>query len=113
MKAMLAPRKHVGLRTFWFTTNTSSRRVAQYRNNPKASIYFYEKGRFMYQGVMLVGTMEVCEDAANKELIWQDGDTMYYKVGVTDPDYCVLKFTATKGRFYCNFKHIDFEVKEE
>ncbi|MDR1757408.1 MAG: pyridoxamine 5'-phosphate oxidase, partial [Bacteroidales bacterium] len=40
----------------------------------------------------------------------QDGDTMYYKGGVTDPDYCVLKFTATKGRFYCNFKHIDFEV---
>jgi general stress protein 26 len=62
---------------------------------------------------MLVGTMEVCEDAANKELIWQDGDTMYYKGGVTDPDYCVLKFTATKGRFYCNFQHTDFEVKEE
>jgi general stress protein 26 len=49
MKAMLAPRKHVGLRTFWVTTNTSSRRVAQYRKNPKASIYFYEKGRFSYQ----------------------------------------------------------------
>jgi general stress protein 26 len=38
---------------------------------------------------------------------------MYYKGGVTDPDYCVLKFTATKGRFYCNFQHADFEVKDE
>jgi general stress protein 26 len=29
LKAMLAPRRRVGLREFWFSTNTSSRRVAQ------------------------------------------------------------------------------------
>lgn len=54
--------------------------------------------------------MEVLETAEAKERIWQDGDTAYYKEGVTDPDYCVLKFTATKGRYYCNFKSEDFEV---
>ena len=37
-------------------------------------------------------------------------DTMYYPQGVTDPDYCVLKFTAVKGRYYSNFKSEDFEV---
>ena len=36
-------------------------------------------------------------------MLWQEGDTMYYKEGVTDPDYCVLKFTAVKGRYYSNF----------
>jgi general stress protein 26 len=111
MKAMLAPRKREGLKTFWFSTNTSSLRVAQYRKNPKASIYFYEKGRFNYQGVMLVGKMEVLEDAKSKEMIWQFGDTLYYKKGVTDPDYCVLKFTAAHGRYYSNFKSEIFEVK--
>lgn len=50
------------------------------------------------------------ETAEAKERIWQDGDTMYYKEGVTDPDYCVLKFTAVKGRYYSNFKSEDFEV---
>lgn len=40
MKAMLPPCKRVGIRKFYFMTNTSSVRVAQYRNNPKASIYF-------------------------------------------------------------------------
>ena len=30
--------------------------------------------------------------------------------GVTDPDYCVLKFTAVSGRFYSNFKSEDFVV---
>ena len=108
MKAMLAPRKREGIKEFWFTTNTSSARVKQYLANSKASIYFYDK-RF-FRGVMLYGTMEVLTDAESKELIWQKGDEMYYPQGVTDPDYCVLKFTAVKGRFYSNFKSEDFGV---
>ena len=109
MKAMLSPRKRNGLREFWFSTNTSSMRVAQYRENSKASIYFYDKKLF-YHGVQLRGTMEVLEDTASKEMIWERGDTMYYKEGVTDPDYCVLKFTAQDGRYYNKFKSEDFEV---
>lgn len=109
MKAMLMPRKIDG-NCFWFTTNTHSMRVGQYRKNDKASIYFFNKGRFRYEAVMLIGTMEVCEDAATKEAIWKTGDTLYYKEGVTDPDYCVLKFTATKGRRYCDFKSESFEL---
>lgn len=54
--------------------------------------------------------MEVLTDAESKEIIWQEGDTMYYPCGVTDPDYCVLKFTASKGRYYANFKKEDFEI---
>jgi general stress protein 26 len=111
MKAMLPPRKREGIREFWFTTNTSSRRVAQYMANPKASIYFYDK-RF-FRGVMLKGTMEVLEDAESKEMIWREGDTMYYSQGVTDPDYCVLHFTASERRYYSNFKSEDFAVTKD
>lgn len=71
MKAMLAPRKREGIKVFYFTTNTSSVRVTQYRKNSNASIYFYDK-RF-FRGVMLIGKMEVLEDASSKELIWQEG----------------------------------------
>jgi general stress protein 26 len=108
IKAMLAPRKREGLRTFWLTTNTSSQRVAQWRANPKASLYFCDPGAFV--GVLLTGTMEVLEDAASKELIWRDGDTIYYSRGVTDPDYFVLRFTATQGRIYSNLSSEDFTV---
>ena len=111
MKAMLSPRRREGIREFYFTTNTSSMRVAQYRANPNASIYFYDK-RF-FRGVMLVGKMEVLEDAASKEMIWREGDTMYYPGGVTDPDYCVLKFTARSGRYYANFKSQTFAIEGE
>ena len=108
-KAMLSPRKREGIKTFYFTTNTSSMRVSQYRVNPKACIYFYD-GRF-FRGVMLKGTMEVLEDAEYKEMIWQENDTMYYPKGVADPDYCVLRFTAQTGRYYANFSSETFEVK--
>jgi general stress protein 26 len=108
MKAMLPPRRREGIRKFWFTTNTSSMRVAQYRENPNACIYFCDK-RF-FRGAMLNGAMAVLEDSESKEMIWKDGDTMYYPGGVTDPDYCVLKFTAQSGRYYSNFKSEDFEI---
>ncbi|NTW29130.1 MAG: pyridoxamine 5'-phosphate oxidase family protein [Coriobacteriia bacterium] len=35
-KAMLAPRRREGIRRILFTTNTSSMRVGQYLENPKA-----------------------------------------------------------------------------
>ena len=108
-KAMLMPRKTVG-NQFYFTTNTSSLRVKQYRENAKSSIYFFNKGRFCYEGVMLIGTMEILEDEAVKRDIWRMGDSMFYKKGVTDPDYCVLRFTALRGRHYCNLKTESFDL---
>ena len=110
MKAMLKPRKRVGLKEFYFSTNTSSMRVKQFSNNPNASIYFYHKGLVKYTGVMLVGKMEVLTDQESKNMIWRKGDTIFYKGGVTDPDYCVLKFTAQSGRYYCDLKTEDFEI---
>ncbi len=108
-KAMLPPRKREGIKIFYFTTNTSSMRVSQYKINSKACIYFCDR-RF-FRGIMLKGKMEILEDSLSKEMIWKDGDEMYYPKGVTDPDYCVLKFTAESGRFYSNFKSENIIIK--
>lgn len=86
---MLKPRKRIGLKEFYFSTNTSSMRVKQYKDNASASIYFYHKGLMKYVGFMLKGKMEV----------------------LTDPDYCVLKFTAASGRYYCDLKTESFDIK--
>ncbi len=112
VKAMLKPRKRIGLKEFYFSTNTSSLRVSHYKKNTKACIYFYHKGLLKYVGVMLKGRMEVLEDQVTKNMIWQKGDTIFYKKGVTDPDYCVLKFTAVSGRYYCDLKTEDFKINE-
>ena len=106
-KAMLKPRLREGINVFWFHTNTSSNKVRFFRENPRASIYFVNQRFFC--GASLAGTVEVLETKEAKELLWREGDTMYYKEGVTDPDYCVLKFTAIRGRYYSNFHSEDFK----
>lgn len=78
-----------GIRYIYLSTNTSSMRVAQFLDNNRACLYLCN-ARF-FKGIMLRGTMEVLTDSASKEMIWQEGDTLYYPEGVTDPDYCVLK----------------------
>lgn len=108
-KAMLPPREREGIRVFYFTTNTSSMRVKHYRAHSQACVYFMDR-RF-FRGVMLKGSMEVREDVAAKEMIWREGDELYYPGGVTDPDYCVLRFTAECGRYYSNFSSEDFAVE--
>lgn len=108
IKAMLQPRKREGIKEFYFSTNTSSMRVKQFMNDSKACVYFCDR-RF-FRGVMLRGTMKVLTDIESKNMIWHEGDTMYYPKGVTDPDYCVFKFTAVSGRFYSNFRSEDFEI---
>ena len=104
IKAMLKPRKRIGLTEFYFSTNTSSLRVKQYQENPHASIYFYHKGIIKYEGLMLIGTMKVICDQKIKSELWRPGDRIFYKKGVSDPDYCVLQFSAVKGRYYCDLK---------
>ncbi len=109
-KAMLPPRKREGLETLFFTTNTSSMRVKQFLQNDKASVYFFDK-RF-FRGVMLIGRMEVLVDQETKNTIWREGDSAYYPLGVTDPDYAVLKFSTEKVRTYQNFKSETIEIAD-
>ena len=109
IRAMLAPRVMEG-NVMYFSTNTSSQKVKQYLENNKACVYFYKRGRFKYQGAAILGEMQVCEDQPTKELIWRFGDKLFYKQGVTDPDYCVLKFTCKSAEYYCDFKVERFEL---
>jgi len=107
-KAMLPPVKREGIKTFYWHTNSPSMRIKQYRNNPKACIYFCDK-RF-FRGVMLKGTMEVVDDKTIKADIWKDEFSMYYKDGMDGGDFIILRFTAEKGRFYSNFKSENFDI---
>ncbi|MDR0766231.1 MAG: pyridoxamine 5'-phosphate oxidase family protein [Odoribacteraceae bacterium] len=107
-KAMLAPCKREGITTFYWHTNGPSTKVKQYRHNPKACVYFYDK-RF-FRAVMLKGTMEIVDDTRVKQALWQDEYAKYYTGGADGGDYTLLKFTAETGRYYCNFHSTDFKT---
>ncbi|MCL2184321.1 MAG: pyridoxamine 5'-phosphate oxidase family protein [Treponema sp.] len=108
IKAMLVA-KHDGLKTFYFASNNSAIRTEQFKINNNACVYF--NGGIIYKGVMLEGTMEVLNDTENKKSIWIKGmESLYKNGGINDPDYCVLKFTAKTGRYYCLYKTEIFEL---
>lgn len=97
-----------GLRKIWFSTNTSSKRVLDFKNNPKACVYYVDSDKFM--GLMLVGTIEVSQDDELRRKLWADGCEVYYPLGVNDPDYSVFSFTAERGNFYQGLNNIDFKI---
>ncbi|MDR1330023.1 MAG: pyridoxamine 5'-phosphate oxidase family protein [Oscillospiraceae bacterium] len=109
-KAMLAPVKREGIKTFYWHTNSPSMRIKQYKANPKACVYFYDK-RFTTRGVMLKGEMEVLDDEETKKEIWRDEFSKYYTGGWDGGDFIILKFTAEAGRYYSNYSSEDFEIE--
>ncbi|MBT8223991.1 MAG: pyridoxamine 5'-phosphate oxidase family protein [Dactylosporangium sp.] len=96
------------LKTVWFSTNTSSSRVAQFQADSRASVYFVDM--VDYRGLLLLGTMEVLRDCASRERLWRDGFEIYYPLGVDDPDHAVLRFTAESGNYYHGLKNTTFTV---
>jgi general stress protein 26 len=98
-----------GMKTIWFSTNTSSKRVTQIKKNMKASVYFVDQDRF--KGLLLVGEMEVANDEESRKKLWFEGSERYYPLGISDPDYCVLRFTARKGNYYQGLQNISFDIE--
>ena len=107
IKAMIKMESE-GLKTIWFSTNTSSKRVQQLRDNPKASVYFVDMDNWM--GLMLLGEVEMLSDLESRQKLWREGYEMYYPSGVTDPDYAVLRFTARTGNYYHRLSNVTFEL---
>jgi general stress protein 26 len=96
------------LKRIWFSTNTSSRRIGQLARNPKACVYFVDLDQWM--GLMLIGDVEVLQDMASRKRLWREGNAKYYPLGVTDPDYSVLRFTTQWGNYYHALSNVTFEL---
>lgn len=89
----------------YFTTNTSSNKVARIRNNPNVAIYFAEPEKFC--GICVSGKAEEVTDKELKESFWQRGWRLYYPLGKADPDYSILKITSSKIEGWYDFgKHV-------
>ncbi len=93
----------------YFTTNTSSPKIAQIRTNPKVSVYYHKPREF--RGLMLSGDMEIVVDKEEKERIWQKGWEMYYPGGVHDPDHTVLRLLPAAVKYYHQLQFFHFDLR--
>ncbi len=107
IKAMMNA-KHEAINRIWLSTNTSSRRVQQLKKDNRACVYYVDDQEF--KGLMLTGTIEILQDLESRQMLWADGDERYYPLGVEDPDYTVLCFTAYRGNYYHKLQNVTFEI---
>lgn len=107
MRAMIKA-ENEGLKTIWFSTNTSSRKVPQLKKSSKACVYFVDFEKWM--GLMLIGSAQILQDKKSRERLWKEGDEKYYTKGISDPDYSIIRFIANWGRYYHSLKHASFEL---
>jgi len=105
IKAMLKMETE-DLKTVWFSTNTASKRVSQLRADPRACVYFVDFSDWM--GLMLIGEVELLTDSESRKRLWRDGYEQYYPLGLEDPDYTVLRFSATSANYYHQLDNLSF-----
>lgn len=103
-RSPLRPCGRHGVSEFYFSINANVLPAAQYQQGPRVSLYFFRKGLFRYESVMLSGRMEILRDPELKRDLWSPKSRLFYRRGSNDPNYCILKFTATEGRYYCDLK---------
>jgi general stress protein 26 len=59
---------------------------------------------------MLVGRAELLQDHETRARFWVEGNEIYYRLGVDEPDYTVIKFTAEWGNYYHRLRNVSFAV---
>ena len=99
--------KEENLFTIYISTNTSSSKVTHIKKNPKICVYYCDPD--VFKGVMFGGMVEFIEDIKIKRNLWLDWWTKYYKEGVSDPDYTLLRLRPKQGRFYHKLNQVVFE----
>lgn len=109
-KAVVPGKFRESLAEMYFCTNTSSKFASAIIGSGKSSVYFYSR-KLVWKGCLLVGNMEIVTDMALKERYWQSKfKNAYPEKAYTDPEFCLLKFTAVSGRFYSCYKPKDFVI---
>lgn len=94
----------------YFTTNTSSIKVAEILRNPKVAVYFSRCGEF--RGLMLRGEMQIVEESTIKEAVWQKGWEIYYPHGPLDADHSLLCFFPDSAIYYESLAPFFFKLKD-
>jgi len=89
-----------------FSTNTSSEKVSHIRKNPKVSVYYKKPGK--WQGVTLIGEVEIVKDPNVILSIWDDTWKKFYPLGYNDPDHTVLRIFPKKAKGWNSEKFTTF-----
>jgi len=97
--SVLTAAKSDGIKHIWFGVIRDGNKAVRAAANKKASVHFGTAEH----SVTLVGEVEILDDVETKKDIWYDGLAPHFPEGVTDPNYCVLKFTTKRWNAFVDW----------
>ena len=90
--------KQEGFSDLYFVTSKRSPisgKAVHFENNPKASVCYYLGG----DSVTLIGNVEFVEDRAVQEAVWNETDRKFFKKGIDDPKFRLIRFHTLEATF--------------
>lgn len=100
---VLAIAKEEGFRDIYFVSSKRSEingKVTHFEKNPKASVCYYKDG----DSVTLIGNVEFITDRKVQEEIWNETDRRFFKKGIDDPKFRLIKFHTIEAAFWIEGK---------
>ena len=79
-------------------TNTSSRKVAQMRKDPRSCLYYVDPVNF--EGLTVVGRAEEVFDREVRDALWLAQWEIYYPGGKDGGDFSIFRFMPERARYY-------------
>ena len=90
------------------STNTSSNKIEQIKNNPRVNLYYCDPPTF--RGLMLLGDIEMVDDTRLRHLVWEEGSEKYYPKGADDPDHSILRLFPKSARGWYEQEKYELEL---
>ena len=92
----------------YFSTGMSGNKTKRLQKNSGASICFHSGSN----NITLAGEAEILTDQEIKSRLWKDSFISHYPGGETDPNYCIIKFTAKRASLWVDNESAEFMIDE-
>lgn len=100
---LLSIAKAEGFSNIYFVTSKRSPingKVTHFEKTPKASVCYFLDGA----SVTLIGNVEFVEDRETQASVWNESDRRFFKKGIDDPKFRLLKFHTIEATFWIEGK---------
>lgn len=100
---VLSIAKAEGFSDIYFVTSKRSHingKATHFEANPKASVCYFQGG----DSVTLIGNVEFVEDRELQESVWNETERKFFKKGIDDPKFRLIKFHTIEATFWIEGK---------
>jgi len=97
-----------GIFTVYFATGISANKSKRLLRDERASVCYRLNGN----NITLVGVAKILSDQETKSRFWEDRLVEHFPGGETDPNYCIIKFTAKRASLWIDYESAEFLIDE-